>query len=95
MIISHISHHEEIYLDERVKYIVSALQSIKKEPKANTVPENNCSVALNIDPKEIGPVARSQFFPGKIFVFCATNQSSLPIAAVNADMSPNAAWTAP
>jgi hypothetical protein len=70
MIISHISHLEEIYLDERVKYMVNALQIIKKEPKANTVPENNCSVALNIDPKEIGPVARSQCFHQNIYISC-------------------------
>lgn len=40
--------------------MVNALQIIKKEAKAKTVPENNFSVALNIAPKEIGPVARSQ-----------------------------------
>jgi hypothetical protein len=35
--------------------MVKELQIIKREAKANTVPGNQCSVALNIDPKETGP----------------------------------------
>ena len=50
----------EIYLIERVKNIVSALQIIIKEPTANTVPGKNSAVALNNEPNETGPAPKRQ-----------------------------------
>ena len=47
-----------IYLIERVKNIVSALQTIIKEPTANTVPGKNSAVALNNEPNETGPAPK-------------------------------------
>jgi hypothetical protein len=36
-------------------YIVNALQNIKRDPTANTVPGKISELALNIAPKETGP----------------------------------------
>jgi hypothetical protein len=47
--------NSQIYLDARVMYIVNALQSIKRDPTANTVPAKNSELALNMASKETGP----------------------------------------
>jgi hypothetical protein len=47
--------NSQLYLDARVMYIVSALQNIKRDPTANTVPGKISELALNIAPKETGP----------------------------------------
>jgi hypothetical protein len=40
--------------------MVNALQIMKKEPTANTVPGNHVEVALNNEPNAIGPRTRRQ-----------------------------------
>jgi hypothetical protein len=49
---------QTIYLDERVKNIVHALQIIIREPTANTVPGKKSAVALNNEPNDTGPVSK-------------------------------------
>jgi len=40
--------------------MVTALQTIKKEPTANTVPGKKSEVAWNKTPKDTGPTIRKQ-----------------------------------
>jgi hypothetical protein len=48
------------HLDARVMYMVTALQTIKKDPTANTVPGKKSEVAWNKTPKDTGPAIRKQ-----------------------------------
>ncbi len=86
--------NSQLYLDARVMYIVNALQNIKRDPTANTVPGKISELALNIAPKETGPEFWCvwEAWQGNEML---CQQRNLPTAAENADMSPNAAWTAP
>ncbi len=45
--------------------MVIALQIIKKEPIANTVPGNHVEVALNNEPKATGPTKKRQYLDQK------------------------------
>jgi hypothetical protein len=69
--------------------MVNALQIMKKEPTANTVPGNHVEVALNNEPNAIGPRTRRQCLDQKHCTY--TKRKHLPNAAVKADMRPNAA----
>jgi hypothetical protein len=69
--------------------MVNALQIIKKEPTANTVPGNHVEVALDNEPNAIGPTKKRQRIDQKHCTYIRRKHS--PNAAAKADMRPIAA----